>query len=327
MATQQSDSTPPLAAQSERKPTEGGPGGGPRDPRAAFDSPVKVSSSPSAGYDTIVLSGGAIRGIAILGAIQFATDNGLLTSVNTFIGTSSGAMICYLLSIGYTSIEIMVYLCTHQLLERMQSLNIVALLQGRGALSFNNLSEHLERMTINKIGYLPTMQDIRERYGKTFICATHNLTEQRTEYIGPDTHPRVPCITAIRMSANLPLVFERFKYGHCLYVDGAISDNFPIQLADKPGKKVLGILLGKNLKKLESGVEQNTLEYIYQLMFIPIDQSVKYKVSNASDRCKIVQIALERTSTGIKFFDFNIPSTVKLDMFTQGYEAMKKECL
>ena len=270
-------------------------------------------------YNTLVLSGGSVRGIAILGALQYAYDNYLLTKVTTFIGTSAGAMICYLLCIGYTPIEIIVYLCTHQLMERLQNFNIVAMIQGRGASSFNQLAEHLEKMSIAKIGYLPTIGDLHEKLGKSLICSTHNLTESRTEYIRHETHPEVPCITALRMSANLPLVFERYKYGHCLYVDGGISDNFPIQLADNPESKVLGISLARDKSRLEEGAELNTLEYIYDLMFVPIDQSVAYKIANVSDRCNVIRIPASK----FKFFNFNLSSTAKLNLFSEGYEHMR----
>lgn len=283
------------------------------------NTPVLEKKLATADYNTLVLSGGSVRGIAILGALQYGYDNYLLTKLTTFIGTSAGAMICYLLCIGYTPIEIIVYLCTHQLMERLQTFNIVALIQGRGASSFNQLAEHLEKMTIAKIGYLPTMKDLHEKLGKTLVCATHNLTESRTEYITYNTHPKVPCITALRMSANLPLVFERYRYGHCLYVDGGISDNFPIQLADKPGNKVLGIVLTGDKSRLEEGAELNTIEYIYDLMFIPIDQSVAYKIANVSERCKVVRIP----ACKFKFFNFNLSSTAKLNLFSEGYEYMR----
>ncbi len=270
-------------------------------------------------YNTLVLSGGSVRGIAILGALQYAYDNYLLTKVNTFIGTSAGAMIGYLLCIGYTPIEIIVYLCTNKLMERLQSFNIVSLIQGRGASSFNQLAEHLEKMTITKIGYLPTMSDIYEKLGKTLICATHNLTESRTEYIRHETHPKVPCITALRMSANLPLIFEKYQYGHCFYVDGAISDNFPIQLGDNLHSKTLGIVLDKGKAQLKEGVELNTLEYIYDLMFIPIDQSVAYKIANTSHNCNVIKIPASK----FKFFNFNLSSSTKLNLFSEGYEHMR----
>lgn len=270
-------------------------------------------------YNTLVLSGGSVRGIAILGALQYAYDNFLLTKVTTYIGTSAGAIISYLLCIGYTPIEIIVYLCTHQLMERLQSFNIVAMLQGRGAASFNQLAEHLEKMTITKIGYLPTIGDLHQKLGKTLICATHNLTESRTEYIRYETHPTLPCITALRMSSNLPLVFERYKYGRCFYVDGGISDNFPLQLADLPNNKALCVSLARDKSNLEEGAELNALEYIYDLMFVPIDQSTTCKIDAASDRCNIITIPASK----FKFFNFNLSSTDKLNLFSEGYEHMK----
>ena len=65
------------------------------------DTEKKLSCSPS-GYNSLVLSGGAVRGLAIIGALQYAYDNFLLKNVKFFFGTSVGAIICYLLVIGYT---------------------------------------------------------------------------------------------------------------------------------------------------------------------------------------------------------------------------------
>ena len=69
-------------------------------------------------YDTLVLSGGGVNGILELGALQYCNDKNLLSSIKTYVGTSIGSIICYLLIIGYTPVEIIVYLCTHnKLLE------------------------------------------------------------------------------------------------------------------------------------------------------------------------------------------------------------------
>lgn len=270
-------------------------------------------------YDTLVLSGGSTKGILTLGAIQYACDNYLLKNVKTYIGTSSGAMICYLLAIGYTPIEIMVYICTNQLMEKMQHLNIVAMIQGRGAASFNNIQEQIEKMTISKIGYLLTLNDLRERYGKTLICVTHNITENRTEYLSWKTYPNLPCVTALRMSANLPLVFETYKYGNSFYIDGGISDNFAINIGDEYGEKVLGVVLNTEQENFSNDPDINTMEFIYKLMFIPISQAIEYKIGKVSNKCKIIRISHGK----LKFFQFNIDSTTKMEMFSSGYEQMK----
>lgn len=267
-------------------------------------------------YDTIVLAGASTKGMVTLGALQYGYDNYLFNNIKNFIGTSSGSIICFLLSIGYTPIEIVVYICTHQLIEKMQHFNLVAMLNGGGASSFSSIQEQLEKMTIQKIGYLPNLQDLRKNFGKTFIAVTYNITEERTEYLSPDTHPDLPCITAIKMSSNLPLIFENFKYGPNYYIDGGISDNFAIDLGDKLGNKVIGFLISTEKENFNNCSDSNILEFIYKLMFIPISQAVENKIENASEKCKIIRLKYSQ----FKFFNFNINSKIKLDMFSKGYE-------
>ena len=273
-------------------------------------------------YDTLCITGSSAKGLLILGSLQYTYDNFMLCNIKIYLGASSGAMICYLLAIGYTPIEIISYIWTNQLLEKIQHFNIVAMLQGRGACSFNPIQEQIEKMTISKIGYLPTLKNIKDKYDKTLIFTTHNLTLNKTEYLSYETHPELPCISALRMSANLPLVLERYKYGNSYYVDGGISDNFPIQIADKIGSKILGIILSLEEKNFNQNLNIDTIEYIYKLMFIPILQRMKNKIENIADKCKIIK--LRSGKEGVNFFDFNINSKEKLNMFSSGYEQMKE---
>jgi predicted acylesterase/phospholipase RssA len=248
----------------------------------------------------------------------------LLKDLVNYVGTSSGSIICYLLAIGYTPIEIIVYICTNQLMEKMQHFNIVAMIQGRGATSFSNIQEQLEKMTISKIGYLPTLNDLKEKMNKILVCVTHNLTENRTEYLSWETYPHLPCITALHMSSNLPLIFENYRYGNSLYVDGGISDNFAIDIGEKMGEKILGIVLNSECASFSNDTEVNTLEFIYKLIYVPVIQAINHKIrlTSASNKCKIVNI--KNVTANLKFFEFNVVSSTKLNMFSNGYEQMKE---
>lgn len=283
-------------------------------------SPKEIVKVPPVYYDTLVLSGASSKAFVTLGAIQYAYDNYLLQNLKNYAGTSSGSMICYFLAIGYTPIEIMVYICSNQIMEKMQHFNIVAMIQGRGATSFSSIQEQLEKMTISKIGYLPTLNDLKEKMNKTLVCVTHNLTENRTEYLSWETHPHLPCITAIHMSSNLPLIFENYRYGSCLYIDGGISDNFPIEIGEKMGEKILGIILSSDFCSFSNDTDVNTLEFIYKIINIPVIQAINHKILMASDKCKIINI---ENGDNIKIFEFNLSSSVKLNMFSDGYKWMK----
>ena len=272
-------------------------------------------------YDIIVLSGGSVNGLMLLGSLQYCFDNFYLNNINTYIGTSVGSIISYLLAIGYDPSEIMSYLCINNVFDKLKFFNIVAAVNGNGATSFYHIHEHLEKMTINKIGRLITLKDLYTQFNKTIICTTYNLTKDKTEYLSHSTNPDLPCLTALRMSCNLPLIFENFKYNGDNYIDGGITDNFAIDLAETLGEKILGIYINGNCSPFINMNENGILEYIYKLMFIPISNIVQYKIKLSSIKSNIISI----TGNVKAFFDFNISIKERLDMFSTGYnEALKQ---
>ena len=270
-------------------------------------------------FDTLVLSGGSIKGLITLGALQYCYDNNMLQNVKTYIGTSSGSMCCYLLAIGYTPIEIMVYICTNQILEKISNLNLVGLLQGNGACSFTPVHEHLEKMTIQKIGFLPTLNDIKEKFDKTLVFATHNLTQNMTEYLSWENYPHIPCLTAIRMSANLPFIFEMFRYGHSLYIDGGISDNLPIEISENYGEKICAIYLNNHVRQIDLSTEIGLLNYLYTLLFISMNKILELKKKIVSDKVTFIEI---EDNTKVSAVDFNLNTSTRMDMFSHGYTSV-----
>jgi len=164
-------------------------------------------------YDTLVLSGGSMNGLFIIGALQHFQDNKKLEEIKFYVGTSVGSIICYLLIIGYTPIEIMICLCVEKsIFENLSKVNFINALKGDGAVSFTHIETVLEKMTIDKIGKLMTMQELQNHFSKELYCITFNLTKGKQEIISAKTFPDLDCLKALRMSSNIPLVFEKFKY-------------------------------------------------------------------------------------------------------------------
>jgi predicted patatin/cPLA2 family phospholipase len=275
-------------------------------------------------FDTLVLSGASSKGIVTLGALQYGYDFFLLNEVTNYIGTSSGAIICYLLSIGYSPIEIIIYICTNQLMEKLRHFNIVAMMNNLGASSFTSIYEQLEKMTIEKIGYLPTFTDLKDKYKKNLICVTYNYTSNSAEYLSVETTPSMPCLIALRMSANLPLIFEPYKYNRSCYLDGGIIDNFPIEIGKRIGTKILGIYIDTENFIQNDEDDFNVIEYVYKLMFIPITQRIKNKIDDVKSlpNIKIIKL-IDQYTKKKSYFDMNINSSEKLDMFSLGYQQCK----
>ena len=273
-------------------------------------------------YDTLVLPGGGIKGIILLGGIQYLIDNYHLKNIKNFIGTSIGSIINYLLILGYTPIEILIQFYSpvgSKLLEKLKYLDLIAMINGNGATSFTPLYEALEFLTLQKTGKLFTLSSLKEKYGKNLILTTYNMTTCMTEYLESERYPDLPCLTAIRMSCNIPLVFDRFKYMDNYYVDGGISDNFPIVKGKEIGEKILGLNLVFSNKNMKDEPSDGMIVYFMRLLYIPIIQSINNRIDMVKENCTIINL----DSGPNNFFEFDVKSKSRLEMFSIGYNSVK----
>lgn len=273
-------------------------------------------------YDTLVLSGGGIKGFYLLGAIQALMDMKKLNHIVNFVGTSVGSMICYLLIIGYTPIEIIVELYKNKSLEKLNHFNLANLTSGFGITSFTFINETLEKLTINKIGRVLTLQQLKDSFDKNLVCTTYNMTTCCTEYISCETYPEMPCLIALRMSCNIPVIFDRFQYMDCYYIDGGISDNFPIQKGESIGNNVIAVLSTVNENDLKDEPSDGIINYFVKLIQIPMIRLSKQSILNSRNNTKIISVNSNIVKNSI---DFSVKSKFKLEMFSEGYTSAKNQ--
>lgn len=278
-------------------------------------------------YDSIILSGGGSKGICSLGALQYLQDNKYIDNYNTkyYIGTSVGSIICYFLIIGYTPIEIVVYLCSNNVLESFSKINNFSssLLTG-GLYDYSTITKHCEKMSSSKINYIPTLKQLKDVYNKELIVCTYNLTQHKREYISWLNYPDLSCLDAIRMSSNIPFLFNEFIYNGNEYIDGGIVDNFPVKLLEDDKFKNLnpiGINLDDKLDKVEE-VDDNSNYYkimkmlnkLYNIMIIPLKEKKNYHIN-----IDIIKIDIEN----LKIYNFSLSHSRKLELFSYGYNYAK----
>lgn len=277
-------------------------------------------------FDTLVIPGGGMKGLYLLGSLQYCYDNFLLSNINTYVGTSSGAIISFLMAIGYTPVDIITQILCTQVIDKIQHFNIYAVLNNLGATSFSFVSEMLERMTIDKIGYFPTFGDIKNKLNKNLVFVTYNLTKNEPEYLSYETHPSLPCLVAVRMSCNVPLLFDHYKYENQYYVDGGITDNFPLHHAQKYGKDILGIHVKQ--ENMAFSPSDNFLQYIFKIINVPILQQKKDKfksIKSENDSNTKYTIIDINDVFQENMFNFSVSNINKLNMFSAGYQQSKTQ--
>lgn len=271
-------------------------------------------------YDTIVLSGGGLKGIGFLGALQCMSDLGILSEITHFIGTSIGAIIGYLITIGYTPIEIMVILHTEKTMEKLiQAMDATYLTTHGGVLNFCIFQDILEQLTIKKIGQLINLSQLYQDHGKRLVCCTYNLSKKQVEYIDYLSNPNIPCITALRMSSNLPFLFFPFQYNGSVYVDGGIYENFPVSQVSPDSKAIAFFIQENNDDTKESRLGSfNIMSYLFEILHIPI-----YHLQELSTNKLGTNIDMVGITVSLPVFSWAVSRSSKFDSFSSGYECLR----
>jgi predicted acylesterase/phospholipase RssA len=273
-------------------------------------------------YDTIVLSGGGVKGILVLGVLQYMTDSNRLRNIRNVVGTSIGAIIGYLLLVGYSPLEIITRFCTFSRLRDLQDVNIRSMMNGDGAVSMDPICELIEQMTLDKLKYIPTFGDLFDETNKRLIMCVYNISESKPEYMSHESHPNTQCIEAIRMTCNVPFVFEPYKFDGSYYIDGGMADNFPIQIGETIGKRVVGLYITQDTKPNRTDdVVKPSISNLLRLMSIPLTTIFESKRTHIRKNTRILSIQYEN----VHFLQFNISTATKLDMFVDGYRDAERQ--
>lgn len=281
------------------------------------------------GYEVLVLSGGGKKGITQLGFLHSMITQNIVdfTKINGYVGTSVGAIICFLLCINYLPIEILTYICAANNIDSNMQMNIFNIINNFGIYTKCAIFEIIEKMTIDKIGFIPTMADLYRLYNKHFICVTHNLSanmidEPETVYIDYISHPNLSCIEAIKMSSNIPLVFGKHIYNKGYYVDGALSDNYPISYAYKkfPDKKIIALYVDKPHTVINDDMKVSFIDYMRSLIL------VSYRMNSAKS-CKFTSRNVHSIKMIVDEGDdlrFDVTPAKSFQLFSIGYQCCIK---
>ena len=270
---------------------------------------------------TLVLEGCGPSGFFIVGYLQKAFDDKIINfnTIENYIACSSGSMCCFLLSIGYTPLDIVVYVAKYSGInssfEKLRKINMVNMFNGQGIISFDILKKIIVDMTIEKIGYLPTFNDIKTKFNKTLVFSVYNLNKKKVEYMSYENYPDLDCIDCIQMSSAIPIIFQEVVYRENRYVDGGVGNGFPLEISDLYDGNTLAISIRYDDYPM-CFIYENPLKYLFSMYFIAFSELKKNKKKNKKN---YIHIDLDITKADMH--DVLLESNIQiLDMFSFGYK-------
>lgn len=278
-------------------------------------------------YSNLVLSGGALRAVALLGAIKYLEELNLLKNIKQFVGTSAGSIISFLLIIGYKSNEIV------KLFENNVDYitqfnididNLSNILDDYGMDDCSRNKEKLEDFLYKKINSKTiTFLELTKKFGVNFVVTGTNLTKRQTDYFNVDNYPNMNVIDALIISSCIPLIYKPITFNDCLYVDGGIYDNFPLKYFKNNSTETLGIYV----QTYYSNKNENFFNYFTNMISSVMDKLSYDEIEeNNYNICLIFYKEPRSSDANFNMDDLTI--NVNKDVFNiyynYGYNEFKK---
>jgi len=273
--------------------------------------------------EILVVGPGGNKGFLFLGAIKYLIEEEFIEFIHTFVGCSVGSILSLLLVIEYPIDKITKLSFDTELVNEI-SLN--SFVSNGGFSNSNHIINKLKVILYEKYECIPTFEELYQVTGKELSIVTYNLTHHKVECFNYKTTPNVKCLDAIKLSINMPLVYEKVKYNDCTYIDGAMGNPYPVDLYDN-GKNVI---LGLYLDTVEKECDINIIPYIYNIIIAPIKIIRSMIIKNSSNKCVHIGLIYNMDSeniysSGLKNKDniISIKEKDKTKMLNFGYNYTK----
>lgn len=244
----------------------------------------------------LVVAGGGAKNLFIIGLLQKININ----QVSNYAGVSSGSIVIYLLSIGYTPLEIEQLALELDLTCFMGEPSIENILLLKSITNLEYLKVVLQTLTNYKFKKdTITFQDLYTKNNKIIQIGVTSLTDTKFTIFNYKNFPNVNIIDAILASCSLPGIFPPYKINNSYYCDGGVLNNCPIDIFKNEIKNTIAFMY----EITHYSNHFNILEYISFAIEMPFKNKTKELLSKYPNNIIVFK------DNKIPLIDFNLTQT------------------
>lgn len=293
-------------------------------------------------FKNIAISGAGMHMITILGALTYFCENQEVhkTVVNA-VGSSAGALLCFLLCTGISHKRMKQIIFDGALAFSSKTVDIDRVLNIYKDIGIDNgdiirnlvQKVLLERFNVSNMSFV----EFAKSSGKNLVVCVSNVSHGKAEYWSVDTTPNISIVDALLATTSIPFVFSPVILNETVYCDGSLFEHFPIRYFSlDPLFDTLGLVVDPydpTTHIQESSVSQtselNLFSYVL-LIIRAIIQNITQESSydkeknnvvlklNLSDRAKHVN-----TNFDFRLLKFTVTPEDFETLFVDGYEAAR----
>ena len=270
---------------------------------------------------TCLFGGGAIRGMAYIGAVKAMEELGI--NPHTLAGSSVGSIIAALLAVGYNAEDLKeVFIKVNFELFKDISIGIGPIFAlSKGEVFLEWVRELIEKKFYGEkykkgANRAVTFKDI----DKNLVIITTNLSNFECKEFSRYETPDYEIASAVRISCCMPGLMKPIEYNNTLLVDGDLQKSWPMWKLSKN-------LLLKDERILEFRLEGyydtndkndiSGIDYANAVYSCMTAMSTSFITNLYVDKDKFDYIVLN--TGGIVVVDFNINENKRIELIESGY--------
>lgn len=263
----------------------------------------------------LVLSGGGIKGLAILSAIEKLDDEiNILSTTKTIIGSSIGAYIAVFLGIGLNVKKIKIVFENIKLND-LQNFDMKLFISKYGFDEGNKFISLIKAIIqTQNIDPCLTFKDLEKISKYNIIVVGSNITTSQPIYFSAKDTPDFSVCQALRISGGYPFAFTPIEIDGNLYADGSILYPIATDIIPKNEKnKTLGIVCHRNNINNDTS---NVSKYIIGIIYCIVSSLTLQLIKNLK-HCIVL-------SSKVEALDFDLSEEQKTDLCNLGHEKAQE---
>lgn len=267
---------------------------------------------------TCLFGGGAVRGLAYVGAIRALEELGV--EYDIIGGSSVGSVFAALVACGYKSYELenLFMKVNFELFKDIHFGFGKPFALSRGEIFVDWLNELISRKITNKNKTNLTFADLEQ----DLVIVTTNLKTFTTQEFSKFKTPDFEIAKAIRISSSMPGLMPPYKYGDAELVDGDLQKASPMWRLTDTLENSASRIMEFRLEGDCSNEAKSPVSFINTIYSCITDIATNFvtEIYGQNDRYDCIRI-----NTGSIFFaDFNLDRDSRRNLINSGYEQTMK---
>ena len=270
--------------------------------------------------DTLVLSGGSVKGISFLGSFKYLIDNDYidyrLNNIKKIYCVSASIIFILtiiLLDFDYDFIESEMINFDYNSLLNINDISIKNFINDYGFVNYNRNYVYIQKLLKEKYNCESmSLKRFYNLFGIHIVVKVVNVTKDRIEYIDHVNNPKINILKLIQMTTSIPLLIKPTKYKCDLYLDGGLSGNCPIEANDSDNYLCIELIPNKGGDKIN-----NVYDFVKKgwEMYSPDILIRRYDKRN---------IKIDLTKLNLNLSSFNLDYDKKKLLLLEGYNQTRE---